>query len=271
LCLASTIFWWKTARYRERYAKQAQSGGWYSFDHKGAHFIGLVNVQNLKAGGMGALGDAQLEWLEADLKGKGSSTPMVVFAHIPLWSVYPEWGWGTEDSARALTLLKRFGSVTVLNGHIHQTMQKVEGNLTFHTATSTAFPQPKPGSAPSPGPMTVPAGELRKLLGLTTLNFAAAPHSLAIVDTQLAGEGEQAAIHIDNFSFSPGETKVPVGAKVTWTNHDDIPHNVVSATKEFSSPVLDTNENYSFTFPKAGAYSYFCSMHPHMTGTVVVA
>jgi hypothetical protein len=75
----------------------------------------------------------------------------VVFAHIPLWTVYEQWGWGTEDSARALEYLKRFGSVTVLNGHIHQIMQKVEGNVTFHTARSTAFPQPAPSQRLSCG------------------------------------------------------------------------------------------------------------------------
>src|SRR5262249_22748454 len=143
---------------------------WHSFDHKGCHFVGLNNVMNLKAGGMGSLGNEQLEWLKNDLQGLPSSTPVVVFAHIPLWTVYPDWGWGTQDSAQALSYLKRFGSVTVLNGHIHQTLQKVEGNITFHTACSTAFPQPKPGTAPSPGPMKVPAEELRSLLGLTTVN-----------------------------------------------------------------------------------------------------
>lgn len=140
---------------------------------------------NLKAGGLGTLGDEQLEWLEKDVKHLGSSTPIVVFAHIPLWEVYPEWGWGTEDSAQALAYLKKFGSVTVLNGHIHQTMQKVEGNVTFHTACSTAFPQPKPGEAPSPGPMKVPAEQLRNLLGITDVNYVRGQHALAVVDSTL--------------------------------------------------------------------------------------
>jgi 3',5'-cyclic-AMP phosphodiesterase len=152
-------------QYLERYCKNARSGGWYSFEKKGVHFIGLVNVMNLKPGGLGTLGQAQLDWLEKNVKHLKSSTPIVVFAHIPLWTVYPEWGWGTEDSAQALAYLKKFGSVTVLNGHIHQTMQKIEGSVTFHTAASTAFPQPKPGEAPSPGPLKVPAGQLRGLLG----------------------------------------------------------------------------------------------------------
>jgi Icc protein len=174
-------------QYLERYGKDAKGGGWYSFDKKGVHFIGLVNVQNLKAGGLGALGTEQLEWLQSDVKHLSKSTPIVVFAHIPLWSVYPDWGWGTQDSAQALGYLKRFGSVTVLNGHIHQTMQKVEGNVTFHTAMSTAFPQPAPGSAPSPGPMKVPAEQLRDVLGITDVNYIKGKHSLAIIDSSLHG------------------------------------------------------------------------------------
>jgi 3',5'-cyclic-AMP phosphodiesterase len=174
-------------QYRERYGKGSIGDGWYSFDQKGVHFIGLVNVMNLKAGGLGSLGKEQLAWLEQDVKSLKSSTPIVVFAHIPLWSVYPEWGWGTDDSAQALSYLKRFGTVSVLNGHIHQVMQKVEGNLTFHTAMSTAFPQPQPGTAPSPGPMKVPADKLRGLLGLTNVNFVRGKHTLAVVDSTLQG------------------------------------------------------------------------------------
>jgi Icc protein len=173
-------------QYLERFAKGAQPGGWYSFEKKGVHFVGLVNVMNLKAGGLGTLGREQLEWLEKDVKRLKSSTPIIVFAHIPLWAVYPEWGWGTEDSAQALSYLKKFGSVTVLNGHIHQTMQKVEGNVTFHTACSTAFPQPRPGEAPSPGPMKVPAEQLRSVLGITDVNYVRGQHALGVVDSTLA-------------------------------------------------------------------------------------
>jgi 3',5'-cyclic AMP phosphodiesterase CpdA len=152
------------------------------------HFVGLVNVMNLKAGGLGALGDEQLAWLADDLKGKSASTPIVVFAHIPLWVVYQQWGWGTEDGGRALELLKRFGSVTVLNGHIHQVMQKVEGNVTFHTARSTAFPQPAPGAAPSPGPMKVADDKLRSMLGIADVTFKRGDQRLAtIVDSPLQG------------------------------------------------------------------------------------
>jgi 3',5'-cyclic-AMP phosphodiesterase len=172
--------------YLERYGKNTQGAGWYSFDKKGVHFIGLVNVMNLKAGGLGTLGGEQLEWMESDVKHLKSSTPIVVFAHIPLWSAYPEWGWGTDDSAQALGYLKKFGSVTVLNGHIHQIMQKVEGNVTFHSAMSTAFPQPKPGTADSPGPMKVPAEQLKSVLGITDVDYVRGHHSLAVVDSTLA-------------------------------------------------------------------------------------
>ena len=173
-------------QYLDRFGRGTKGKGWYSFDHKGAHFIGLVNVVDLKAGGLGSLGSSQLQWLADDVKSLRSSTPIIVFAHIPLWAVYPEWGWGTDDSEQALGYLKRFGSVSVLNGHIHQIMQKVEGNVTFHTALSTAFPQPAPGTAPSPGPMKVPADQLRNVLGISHVNFVQGNHSLAIVDAPLA-------------------------------------------------------------------------------------
>ncbi|MGA8602325.1 MAG: metallophosphoesterase [Beijerinckiaceae bacterium] len=172
--------------YLDRYGKNAKGAGWYSFDQAGVHFIGLVNVLDLKAGGLGNLGEEQLKWLEDDVRGKSASTPIVVFAHVPLWLVYEKWGWGTDDGARALALLKRFGSVTVLNGHIHQIVQKVEGNMTFHTARSTAFPQPEPGTAPSPGPKVVPADQLRTMLGLSTVTIASGQRPLAIVDSTLA-------------------------------------------------------------------------------------
>jgi len=173
--------------YLNRYGKGVKGAGWHSFDQNGIHFIGLVNVVNLKAGGLGRLGRDQLEWLENDVKGLSASTPIVVFAHIPLWAVYPDWGWATEDSAQALGYLRRFGSVTVLNGHIHQIMQKLEGNVSFHTARSTAFPQPEPGKAKSPGPMSVPAGELGKYLGVTDVKFSKVSTPLAIMDSTLAG------------------------------------------------------------------------------------
>jgi 3',5'-cyclic-AMP phosphodiesterase len=169
--------------YLDRYGKGTKGHGWYSMDHKGVHFVGLVNVVQLE--GMGQLGDEQLAWLKDDLSSVSASTPVVLFAHIPLWTVYPDWGWGTKDSEQAFSYLKRFGSVTVLNGHIHQVMQKVEGNATFHTAMSTAFPQPAPGTAPAPGPMKVPAEKLRTVLGLANVHYVQQNHSLAIVDSPL--------------------------------------------------------------------------------------
>ncbi len=180
-------------QYLARYGKDTKGDGWYSFDSHGVHFIGLVNVVNMAEGGLGVLGAEQLAWLQDDLKGRSASTPIVVFAHIPLWAVYPQWGWSTRDSEQALSYLKRFGSVTVLNGHIHQTMQKVEGNITFHTAASTAFPQPHPGEAPAPGPMKVPAEQLRSLLGLTSVHYAEHNHTLAITDMPLIQATEKAA------------------------------------------------------------------------------
>src|SRR5256885_1657095 len=177
-------------QYLDRFGKGTHGTGWQSFDVKGVHFIGLVNVANLSNGktALGVLGDEQLEWLEKDVADIKASKPIVVFAHVPLWTVYEKWGWGTEDGARALSYLKRFGSVTVLNGHIHQILQKVEGNVTFHTARSTAFPQPEPGKAESPGPMkNVAADQLKKMLGLSSVSYIEKQGSLAIADQTLAG------------------------------------------------------------------------------------
>ena len=174
-------------QYLQRYGKGTKGTGWYSFDQNCVHFVGLVNVVNLNAGGLGSLGHEQLEWLEDDLKGRSASTPIVLFAHIPLWTIYPDWGWGTDDSEQALSYVKHFGSVTVLNGHIHQVMQKIEGKLSFHTAMSTAFPQPAPGSAPSAGPMKVPAEQLQRVLGITDVNYFVSGKSLANVDSPLDG------------------------------------------------------------------------------------
>jgi 3',5'-cyclic AMP phosphodiesterase CpdA len=172
--------------YLDRFGKNTKGQGWYSFDHNGVHFIGLVNVVDIQQNGLGALGQDQLTWLQADLQDRSSETPIVIFAHIPLWMVYPEWGWGTDDGAQALTYLKRFGSVTVLNGHIHQVVKKVEGRMTFHTAMSTAFPQPEAGKAPKPGPMKVDAGKLNDYLGVTDVNYVEGKSSLAVVDTTLS-------------------------------------------------------------------------------------
>jgi amicyanin len=280
--------------YLQRYGKGTRGGGWYSFDHSGVHFVGLVNVLNLKAGGLGSLGADQIAWLKKDVGALSSSTPLVLFAHVPLWTVYPEWGWGTDDSEQALSLVKRFGSVTVLNGHIHQIMQKVEGNISFHTAMSTAFPQPTPGTAPAPGPMKVEPERLKSVLGITDVTFIPGRSALAVVDATLSGEAPafESASHdammkrqtdrksltlapneigIDNFNFTPSVLTVKAGTTVTWINKDDVPHLIVNTQNKFkSSPVLDTDQRYSVTITKAGTYDYFCSLHPKMVGKIIV-
>ncbi len=169
----------------ERFSPDSGGKGWYSFDQGGVHFVALVNVLNFQSSGLGFLGAEQLAWLEQDLRGRGGSTPIVVFTHIPLWALYPAWGWGTDDSAQAMSYLKRFGSVTVLNGHIHQVIQKVEGSISFHTAMSTAYPQPAPGVGPGPGPLKVPADRLRSVIGVRSVNFVPGRADLALVDTPL--------------------------------------------------------------------------------------
>jgi plastocyanin len=174
--------------------------------------------------------------------------------------------------------------VSVLNGHIHQVMQKLEGHVSFHTAMSTAFPQPAPGSAPSPGPMRVEADRLKKVLGLSRLSFHDVNHPIAITDVPLdegtggtgetGGTGPGAGGHqvvVDNFSFAPAAATVAVGATITWTNRDDVPHNIVSTEQKFKSPVLDTDQQFSHTFDARGTYKYYCSIHPRMTGQVIVA
>ena len=172
--------------YLERFGQGSTGNGWRSFDYKGVHVVGLVNVWNLKAGGFGVLGDDQLAWLKKDLEGLSASTPIVVYAHVPLWAVYPTWGWGTSDAEQALTMLRRFGSVTVLNGHIHQVLQKVEGNVTFHTAASTAYPQPAPGEAPAPGPLRVVPEQLLSSLGIREVRYVARAGAPVVVDAQFS-------------------------------------------------------------------------------------
>jgi len=172
--------------YFNRFGKASDNKGYYSFDHAGVHFIALINVLQFKPGGLGTLGSDQLAWVAADLKGRSSSTPIVVFAHMPLWTIYEPWGWGTGDADQLMAQLKRFGSVTVLNGHIHQIVQKVEGNITFHTARSTAYPQPLPGDGPGPGPLKVASDQLPKMLGVSSVSVVKHPSALALTDTALA-------------------------------------------------------------------------------------
>ena|SRR5262245_1922773 len=172
--------------YFARFGQMSGNRGYYSFDSAGVHFIALINVMDFKPNGLGALGVEQLEWLESDLKYRSSSTPIVVFAHMPLWNIYEPWGWGTGDGDTAMSYLKRFGSVTVLNGHIHQIVRKVEGNITFHTARSTAYPQPVAGGAANPGPLKVPSDLLPKVLGVTSVTIARPPGGSSVTDTPLA-------------------------------------------------------------------------------------
>ncbi len=174
------------AVFMERFGKPSNNRGYYSFDSQGVHFIALINVLNFKPGGLGILGDDQLAWLKDDLSGRPSSQPIVVFAHMPLWTIYEPWGWGTGDAEQAFALLRRFGSVTVLNGHIHQIVSKVEGNITFHTARSTAFPQPTAGVGPGPGPLKVDAALLPGMLGITSIAYARHPAAATLTDTSLS-------------------------------------------------------------------------------------
>jgi 3',5'-cyclic AMP phosphodiesterase CpdA len=172
--------------YFNRFGSPSGNRGYYSFDHAGVHFVALVNVLEFKPGGLGTLGPAQLAWIADDLKGRSASTPIVVFAHMPLWTIYEPWGWGTGDAPQLMEQLRRFGSVTVLNGHIHQIVQKVEGNVTFHTARSTAYPQPEAGVGAGPGPLKVASDQLAGMLGVTSVSVAKHSRSLALADASLA-------------------------------------------------------------------------------------
>jgi 3',5'-cyclic AMP phosphodiesterase CpdA len=174
------------SEYFSRFGKPSGNKGYYSFDHAGVHFVALVNVLQFKPGGLGTLGEEQLAWVADDLRNRSASTPVVVFAHMPLWSVYEPWGWGTGDAPQLMQLLRRFGSVTVLNGHIHQIVQKVEGNVTFHSARSTAYPQPAAGVGEGPGPLKVPPEQLASMLGITSVSVVKHPRSLALTDRTLA-------------------------------------------------------------------------------------
>jgi len=173
--------------YLRQFDHDGRNRPYFSFDQNGAHFVGLSNVLNFKAKTLSSFGDDQIAWLRNDLRGVSHSTPIVVMAHIPMWTVYEPWGWGTADSEAALALLKPFGSVTVLNGHVHQVLQKVEGNVALHTAMSLAYPLPTPGQAGfgEPGPVTVPAGQLGRLLGTRQVQVVRGRHALATIDTPI--------------------------------------------------------------------------------------
>jgi len=290
------------SEYFNRFGAASQNKGYYSFDHSGVHFIGLINVLQFKPGGLGSLGADQLAWVESDLRGRSDSTPIVIFAHMPLWSIYEPWGWGTSDADQLFARLRRFGSVTVLNGHIHQIVQKVEGNITFHTARSTAYPQPVAGTAAGPGPLKVPSDQLPRMLGVTSVTEVKHPRSLVLADGTLADDSWMAGVvaggaaaqstattrtaqtvppppslgasantvTIANFMFAPTSLKVTAGTTVHWLNTDEEPHTVVSATGLFRSNALDTKDTFSYRFDKPGKYMFVCTIHPQMLGTIEV-
>ncbi len=172
--------------YFSRFGAASKGKGYYSFDHQGVHLVGLTNVMQFKAGGLASLGDDQLAWLKDDLASRPASQPIVLFAHMPMWSIYDPWGWGSSDHDQLMALTARFGSVTVLNGHIHQIVSKVEGHVTFHTARATAYPQPAPGVGPGPGPLAVPADQLPSMIGVTSVRVASLHKPLQLTDSTLA-------------------------------------------------------------------------------------
>ncbi|MER5917610.1 metallophosphoesterase [Streptomyces sp. NPDC001982] len=170
--------------YRQIFGKGTLGDGWYSFDTHGVHFIALVNTLSLEK--LGHLGNDQIEFVRKDLAGVSPDTPIVVFSHIPLFAMYPQWGWSTDDALKVIALLRRFSSVTCLNGHVHQLFTKTEGNITFHSATTTAYPLPKPGQAPAPTPQVVPARQLKDALGIRTVGYRQGDRELAIKNEKLA-------------------------------------------------------------------------------------
>jgi hypothetical protein len=170
-------------KYRSVFGAGTRGDGWYSFDIAGAHVIALVNTLNLKK--LGHLGVEQLDFVAKDVAALPSDTPIIVFSHIPLFAMYPDWGWGTDDAAQALSYLRRFSSVTCLNGHVHQVFSKAEGNVTFHSGTTTAYPLPRPGDGPAPMPVTLSAGKLHDALGIREVSYTRGQNVLALKEKTL--------------------------------------------------------------------------------------
>jgi 3',5'-cyclic AMP phosphodiesterase CpdA len=170
-------------KYRNAFGAGSVGDGWYSFDIAGVHVIALVNTLNLHK--LGHLGVDQLEFVEKDVARLSSDTPVIVFSHVPLFAMYPDWGWGTDDAGQALSYLRRFASVTCLNGHVHQLFSKTEGNVTFYSGTTTAYPLPRPGDGPAPKPVTLPAGKLRDVLGVREVTYTKGETALALKEDRL--------------------------------------------------------------------------------------
>jgi 3',5'-cyclic AMP phosphodiesterase CpdA len=169
--------------YRRAFGANTSGDGWYSFDTHGVHFLALVNTLSLEK--LGHLGTEQIDFVRKDLAGVTSDTPVVVFSHIPLFAMYPKWGWSTDDALQVISLLRRFSSVTCLNGHVHQLFTKTEGNITFHSATTTAYPLPKPGQGPAPTPQVLPAGQLKDALGIRSVAYHEGDSALALKEERL--------------------------------------------------------------------------------------
>jgi 3',5'-cyclic AMP phosphodiesterase CpdA len=173
-------------RYRDAFGTGSRGDGWYSFDVAGVHVIALVNTLNLKQ--LGHLGEDQLDFVKNDVASLSADTPIVVFSHIPLFAMYEQWGWGTDDATQALSYLRRFSSVTCLNGHVHQLFTKTDGNITFYSGTTTAYPLPKPGEGgpdAKPKPLTLPAGKLHAALGIREVSYLEGHQTLAVKDQAL--------------------------------------------------------------------------------------
>jgi len=133
----------------------------YTFDHKGVHFIALDNVSDPGA----KIGDEQLAWLRADLATRDKNAPIVVLTHRPLFDLAPKWDWATRDGAQAVELLMPFAHVTVFYGHIHQEHHQMTGHIAHHSAKSLIFPLPAPGSQPNRTPLPWDASAPYKGLG----------------------------------------------------------------------------------------------------------